>query len=46
MEQSEFNKLMDGYKKQNESNILIFARDVYMVATFCGVAFLIYSILI
>ena len=37
----EFENNMNRYKKENESSILIFARDLYMVVTFLGVAYLI-----
>ena len=41
MKQEEFNKLMETYRKEHESGILIFARDLYMVVTLLGVAYLI-----
>jgi hypothetical protein len=37
----EFEIHMNKYKKENESGILNFARDLYMVVTFLGVAYLI-----
>ena len=43
MDQSynDFEQHMNKYKKENESGILIFARDLYMVVTFLGVAYLV-----
>ena len=43
MDQSynDFEQHMNKYKKENESGILIFARDLYMVVTLLGVAYLI-----
>ena len=43
MDQSynDFEQHMDRYKKENESSILSFARDLYMVVTLLGVAYLI-----
>jgi len=37
----EFEIHMNKYKKENESGMLNFARDLYMVVTFLGVAYLI-----
>ena len=37
----EFEINMNKYKKENESGMLNFARDLYMVVTFLGVAYLI-----
>ena len=39
--QEEFNNLMETYWETHESGILIFARDLYMVVTLLGVAYLI-----
>ena len=41
MKQDEFNSLMENYRMDHESNILNYARDLYMVVTFLGVAILI-----
>ena len=41
MKQEEFNKLMETYRETHESSILSFARDLYMVVTLLGVAYLI-----
>jgi len=41
MKQEEFNKLMETYQETHESSILSFARDLYMVITIIGVAYLI-----
>jgi len=41
MKQEEFNALMDNYKAENESTILVVAQNIYLVAIFVGVAFLI-----
>ena len=38
---NDFEHHMNKYKKENESGILIFARDLYMVVTLLGVAYLI-----
>ena len=48
MEQSynDFEQHMNRYKKENESSLLQFARDIYMVATFLGVAYLVYTVLV
>ena len=41
MKQEQFDKLMETYRKTHESSILSFARDLYMVVTLLGVAYLI-----
>ena len=41
MKQVEFNKLMETYREKSESSILEHARDLYMVVTLLGVAYLI-----
>ena len=41
MRQEEFDTLINNYRDKIESGILIFARDLYMVVTFLGVAILI-----
>jgi hypothetical protein len=46
MKQEEFNNLMEEYERTHESRILQFARDLYMVGTFIGVAYLIIKHLI
>jgi len=46
MKQEEFNNLMEEYERTHESWILQFARDVYMVGTLLGVAYLIFKTLI
>jgi len=46
MKQEEFNNLMEEYERTHESLILQFARDVYMVGTLLGVAYLIFKHLI
>ena len=40
MRQEEFDTLINNYRDKNESVILEYARDLYMVATFIGVAIL------
>ena len=48
MDQSynDFEQHMDRYKKENESSILSFARDLYMIVTLLGVAYLILTTMI
>jgi len=46
MKQEQFDKLMEEYKETHESSILQFARDLYMVGTFLGVAYLVFTVLI
>tara|TARA_R110002012_G_scaffold75971_1_gene191827 strand:+ start:10706 stop:10957 length:252 start_codon:yes stop_codon:yes gene_type:complete len=46
MEQAEFDKLMETYQETHGSSILSFARDLYMVVTFIGVAYLILTTMI
>ena len=46
MKQAEFDKLMEKYEETHESSLLNFARDLYMVVTFLGVAYLIILTLI
>jgi len=41
MKQEEFNKLMRTYRETHESIILPIARDLYMIVTLLGVAYLI-----
>jgi len=41
MKQEEFNALMNNYRAENESTILLFAQNLYLVAIFVGVAILI-----
>ena len=38
---NDFEHHMNKYKRENESSILSFARDLYMVVTLLGVAYLI-----
>lgn len=45
MKQDEFNSLMENYRIEHESSILNYARDLYMVVTFLGVAYLITTII-
>ena len=46
MKQKEFDRLMEGYKRTHESSLLTYARDLYMVVTFLGVAYLVFTVLI
>ena len=41
MKQAEFDKLMEKYEEKHGSSLLDYARDLYMVVTFLGVAYLI-----
>ena len=46
MKQEQFDKLMETYQKTHESSLLTYARDLYMVVTFLGVAYLVFTVLI
>ena len=46
MKQEQFDNLMETYRKTHESSILTYARDLYMVVTFLGVAYLVFTVLI
>ena len=46
MKQEEFDNLMETYIATHESGVLHFARDLYMVVTFIGVAYLVIEPLI
>ena len=45
MKQYEFDSLMENYRNTHESSILTYARDLYMVVTFLGVAYLIFTVI-
>ena len=46
MKQEQFDKLMETYRNTHESSLLTYARDLYMVVTFLGVAYLVFTVLI
>ena len=46
MKQKEFDRLMEGYKRTHESSLLEYTRDLYMVVTFLGVAYLVFTVLV
>ena len=46
MKQEQFDKLMETYRETHESSLLTYARDLYMVVTFLGVAYLVFTVLI
>ena len=46
MKQEQFDKLMETYRNTHESSLLTYARDLYMVVTFLGVAYLVFKVLI
>ncbi len=46
MKQDEFNSLMENYRTEHESTILDYTRDLYMVVTFLGVAYLITTVIL
>ena len=45
-EYDKFEAMMNRYKEENESIILKFARDLYMLVTFLGVAFLVTTVIL
>ena len=46
MKQEQFDKLMETYRNTHESSLLTYARDLYMVVTFLGVAYLVFTVLV